>query len=230
MPSSAGTFGAEGPAGPWDLSTATTRRAPRGSPPSSGAVACGLPSRAPGRTEARGPVAALPASEGAPTNGVEGPDPADASVRAEQAARRDAEASAARLQAMVAGLNAVVWERDPGHAAGAGSSTSGPRSSSATPPSSGWPTRTCGRASSTRTTATAALRRGARGRPPTATTSPSPTGRGPPTAGGCGCSTWCTWPGTTTGGRRPARGAHRRHRAASGGSRPPRCWPPPAGC
>jgi anti-anti-sigma factor len=57
-------------------------------------------------------VAAPPASEGAPTNGVEGPDPADESVRAEHAERRGAEASAARLQAMVAGLNAVVWERD----------------------------------------------------------------------------------------------------------------------
>ncbi|MGY1633508.1 SpoIIE family protein phosphatase [Geodermatophilus sp. SYSU D01186] len=32
---------------------------------------------------------------------------------AAQAARRDADASAARMQAMVAGLNAIVWERDP---------------------------------------------------------------------------------------------------------------------
>jgi len=32
---------------------------------------------------------------------------------AAQAARRAAEASAARMQAMVAGLNAIVWERDP---------------------------------------------------------------------------------------------------------------------
>src|SRR3954451_4235992 len=32
---------------------------------------------------------------------------------AAQAARRAAEANAARLQAMVAGLNAIVWERDP---------------------------------------------------------------------------------------------------------------------
>ncbi|HEX2075930.1 MAG TPA: SpoIIE family protein phosphatase [Geodermatophilus sp.] len=34
-------------------------------------------------------------------------------VAAEQTARRAAEADAARLQAMVAGLNAIVWERDP---------------------------------------------------------------------------------------------------------------------
>src|SRR4051812_44552894 len=34
-------------------------------------------------------------------------------VDAAQAARRAAEASAARLRAMVAGLNAVVWEQDP---------------------------------------------------------------------------------------------------------------------
>jgi anti-anti-sigma factor len=65
------------------------------------------------------------------TGAVAPPEPTGSAVRAEladvragaeragrdadaaQAARRIAEASAARMQAMVAGLNAIVWERDP---------------------------------------------------------------------------------------------------------------------
>ena len=38
---------------------------------------------------------------------------ARAEVAAAEAARGEAEASEDRLQAMVAGLNAIVWERDP---------------------------------------------------------------------------------------------------------------------
>src|SRR4051794_6787098 len=43
----------------------------------------------------------------------EGVERAGRDADAAQAARRAAEASAARMQAMVAGLNAIVWERDP---------------------------------------------------------------------------------------------------------------------
>jgi anti-anti-sigma factor len=43
----------------------------------------------------------------------EGAERASRDADAAQAARRFAEASAARMQAMVAGLNAIVWERDP---------------------------------------------------------------------------------------------------------------------
>src|SRR4051794_35867184 len=43
----------------------------------------------------------------------EGAEQARRDADAAQVARRAAEASAARMQAMVAGLNAIVWERDP---------------------------------------------------------------------------------------------------------------------
>ncbi|MGY1700227.1 SpoIIE family protein phosphatase [Geodermatophilus sp. SYSU D00766] len=43
----------------------------------------------------------------------EGAERARRDADAAQAARRAAEANAARMQAMVAGLNAIVWERDP---------------------------------------------------------------------------------------------------------------------
>jgi anti-anti-sigma factor len=43
----------------------------------------------------------------------EGAERASRDADAAQAGRRAAEATAARLQAMVAGLNAIVWERDP---------------------------------------------------------------------------------------------------------------------
>jgi PAS domain S-box-containing protein len=62
-----------------------------------------VPPREPARQEPRDELADV----------REGAERARREADAAQAGRRAAEASAARMQAMVAGLNAIVWERDP---------------------------------------------------------------------------------------------------------------------
>jgi anti-anti-sigma factor len=70
--------------------------------PEAGASDAGI-SRAPDSADVRAELA----------DAREGAERASRDADAAQAARRAAEASAARMQAMVAGLNAIVWERDP---------------------------------------------------------------------------------------------------------------------
>src|SRR5689334_6161583 len=74
--------------------------------------------------------------------------------RRRPAGRGSRVASVARLEATVAGLNAIVWEGDPATPRVNLHQMSGPRSCSATRPGNGGPRRGCGNGFCTPTTAT----------------------------------------------------------------------------
>ena len=129
------------------------------------------------------------------------------------------------LAAMVAGLNAVVWERDPLHLADPlrqRADRGAPR-----PPAraTGWPIRTCGGGACTPTTSDRVLRAvidAVEARADFALTYRI--------RSAAGRLLWVHHLGHVAGdgdGRAagPARGADRRHRRSDGGRRRPSCWP-----